>query len=824
MDENRISDELVYLQTDLLTVTIKGVASHPAFSGVEFLEKESSVCISCDDFYEISLSGGADTLSFQNMGRATLGSYRVRPLFFEQQRYEIVIEPEEGHKVEFWHENYNIRKNITTVGRKSNMLSGVISFGNDIGMSDLIILIDGKMYLKLTIEVFPSKIGYRDDYKAIVADVTAEVYNLVFDFLKKTYDSFDISSGRQSSPVEFFAIIRKIYEEFLTAADRVIARPHHVLETEHAVLPNYKIKRIDNTTLRWLEKHPDRTMRSCDQVLADRALSVKKYVTYDTRENRLTKYILQSTVKRLENFRKQYLKLSRDADFIMVDKIDSMITNIQRRYNTGFLKDVVSAPEKSEMSLVFGMAPGYRDLYRCYLLLQHGLAVTGSVFNISVKDLAVLYEYWCFIKLNSLMKQRYELLSQDIIKVAGTGLFVSLVKGQRSRVRYRNPENGEVITLSYNPKEISGTTVPQKPDNVLSLKKKGSKVDYEYVFDAKYKINPALDGSLYQKMYQTPGPQEEDINTMHRYRDAIVYQRDASPYERTMFGAYVLFPYRNQEEYRNHRFYKSIEQVNIGGLPFLPSSTKLVTEMLDELISDSPDSAFERATLPTGIEDRLAKVDWSRRDVLIGTLRSNAQLQVCLEKNFYYIPANLVNDEDLPVHYVALFQTPRIFSDKAGIHYYGEILRTALVRRKNIREMPQIHGDPDALYYRFQIREWVILNRPILPKESGFVREFTNMFLLENAEYVPELLLRSEEEYRFYTELKRRTGIALENNESSAGFELGDIKVLFADGQILVYRDGKTVGSCSVSDFSRRPNAMFRRLQRCVDIKDIALR
>lgn len=337
MDENRISDELVYLQTDLLTVTIKGVASHPAFSGVEFLEKESSVCISCDDFYEISLSGGADTLSFQNMGRATLGSYRVRPLFFEQQRYEIVIEPEEGHKVEFWHENYNIRKNITTVGRKSNMLSGVISFGNDIGMSDLIILIDGKMYLKLTIEVFPSKIGYRDDYKAIVADVTAEVYNLVFDFLKKTYDSFDISSGRQSSPVEFFAIIRKIYEEFLTAADRVIARPHHVLETEHAILPNYKIKRIDNTTLRWLEKHPDRTMRSCDQVLADRALSVKKYVTYDTRENRLTKYILQSTVKRLENFRKQYLKLSRDADFIMVDKIDSIdnkhSTAIQYRFS-----------------------------------------------------------------------------------------------------------------------------------------------------------------------------------------------------------------------------------------------------------------------------------------------------------------------------------------------------------------------------------------------------------------------------------------------------------------------------------------------------------
>ena len=816
MDENRISDELVYFQTDLLTVTIKGTASHPAFPGVEFKEKESLLQVACDDPFEISLSGDAETLSTQSLGRASFGTYRLQPLFFEQQRYEIVIEPEEGHKVEFWHENYNIRKNVTPVGRKSDMLSGVINFGNEIGMSDLVVLVDGKSYLKLTIEIFPSKIGYKDDYKAIVADVTAEVYNLVFDFLKKTYDSFDISANKQSSPVEFFAIIRRIYDEFLSAADMVIAKPHHMLETEHVVLPNHKIKRTDNGTLRWLEKHPDRTIRSGDRVMVERALAVKKHVTYDTKENCLTKYMLQSAVKRLEYFKRQYLKLSRDTDLAVVDQIDIMIKSIQRRYNTGFLKEVEAAPAKSGMSLVFSMAPGYRDLYRCYLLLQHGLSVTGSVFNVSVKDLAVLYEYWCFIKLNSLMKARYELLSQDIIKVSGNGLFVSLIKGQRSRVRYRNPENGEVITLSYNPKEVSGVTVPQKPDNVLSLKKKGAQVDYEYVFDAKYKINPAMEGSTYQKMYKTPGPQEDDINTMHRYRDAIVYQSDASPFERTMFGAYVLFPYKSQEEYRNHHFYQSIEQVNIGGLPFLPSTTELVTEMLDELISDSPESAFERATLPTGIEDRLVKVDWTNRDVLIGTLRSNAQLQVCLEKNFYYIPANLVKDENLPIHYVALFQTPRIFSDKAGIHYYGEVLRTALVRRKNIHEVPQTHGNPDDLYYRFQIKEWILMERPILPKESGFVYEFTNMFLMENVEYVPELLLRSEEEYRFYTELKRRTGTALDNNESSTGFELGDIKVVFEDGQIQIYKGGKTAGTCNIIEFSRQPNATFRRLQRCV--------
>lgn len=809
------TDELVYVQTDLLTVTIKGSASHPSFPGVEFKEKEASLCLSCDDPFEIYMAGNYELLAQQNLGRTCIGQYRLRPLFFEQQHYEVIIEPEDGHNVEFWHENYNVRKNVTPVGHKSSMLSGIINFGNEIGLSDLIVRVDGKNYLKLTIEVFPSKIGYKDDYKAIVADVTAEVYNLVFDFLKKTYDSFDISSKQQSSPVEFFAIIRKIYQEFLTATDMVVTKPHHVLETEHVVLPGHKIKRTNNRTLRWIEKHPEQTFRTEKGIMVERALAVKKHVSYDTKENRLTKYMLQSTAKRLENFKQQYLKMIRDTDLAMVDQIGAMIKGIQRRYNTGFMREVEAAPAKFEMSLVLSMAPGYRDLYRCYLLLQHGLSVTGSVFNISVKDLAVLYEYWCFIKLNSLMKERYELLSQDIIKVAGNNLFVSLIKGQRSRVRYRNPKNGEMITLSYNPKEISGATVPQKPDNVLSLQKKGAKVNYEYIFDAKYKINPALDGSMYQTMYKTPGPQEEDINTMHRYRDAVVYQNDASPYERTMFGAYVLFPYREQEEYKQHLFYKSIEKVNIGGLPFLPSITELVTKMLDELISDSPESAFERATLPLGIEERLARIDWSKRDVLIGTLRSNAQFQTCLEKRFYYIPQKLVADTDLPIHYVAMFQTPRIFSDKAGIHFYGEVLRAALVRRKNIREvLMRNDADPEELYYRFAIREWIPLEKPILPKESGFVREFTNMFLLENSEFVPELLLQSEEEYRFYTELKRRTGIALEDTGAKPGFEMGELKVLFENGKIWLYCNGKAVNQCTVQEFSRHPNATFRRMQR----------
>ena len=48
--------------------------------------------------------------------------------------------------------------------------------------------------------------------------------------------------------------------------------------------------------------------------------------------------------------------------------------------------------------------------------------------------------------------------------------------------------------------------------------------------------------------------------------------------------------------------YRSIDTVNIGGLPFLPGATRLVEKMLGELVADSEESAFERASLPAGIE------------------------------------------------------------------------------------------------------------------------------------------------------------------------------------------------------------------------------
>lgn len=808
------SNELLYVQTEKVSVTIKGKATHPNFQGIEHKNGDSSIKVHCVDDFQMTLRDGDVPRFSSRNGEISTGIYSIYPMFYEQQQYEIVIEAVDGHKVAFWHDNLNVRNKVTRASRNHEILSGVINFGNEIGFSDLVIQIDGVNYLRLVIEVFPTKIDYQNDYKQIVEDVTKEVYNVVFDFLKKTYLGYQQSEKVNSSPVEFFAVINKIYKDFIKAADTIMSQPHHVLDTTHQVLPSHKVKKTDGRTIRWIKKHPDQAKRVNGEIRIERALAVRKQVSYDTKENQLTKYILLSTARKLESFKKNYLKLQRKEDQAVIAKIDGMVRELNRRCNTTFLADVEAKEASSGMSLVFSMAPGYRDLYKYYLMLLRGLSITGDVFNISVKDLALLYEYWCFIKLNSMMKDRYELISQDIVKVQGNGLFVSLVKGSSSKVKYRNSENGEVITLSYNPKSGQVPTVAQKPDNVLSLEKKtvnqvGKKVKYEYVFDAKYRVNPALEGSdYYNTISHTPGPETDDINTMHRYRDAIVYHNGADPYERTMFGAYVLFPYANKEEYRNHKFFESIEKVNIGGLPFLTSETSMVQDMLDALIADSPDSAFERATLPRGIEDKLAKIDWNQRDVLVGALRNRAQLDTCLKYKFYHIPASKIRDADLPIHYVAIYQSINIFGREAGIRYYGEVTKTSAVKRRDIREIPK---NSDEAYYRFEIKEWKELNIPLVAKEVRDFPFFTNMFLLQHCPDVPDLHISSEEEYRLYIEVRRLANDASVNEtDAEPGFKYDDKTIIMENGDIVVLKDGTKIEQISIETFMRKPRESMR--------------
>ncbi len=296
---------------------------------------------------------------------------------------------------------------------------------------------------------------------------------------------------------------------------------------------------------------------------------------------------------------------------------------------------------------------------------------------------------------------------------------------------------------------------------------------------------------------------------MHRYRDAIVYGKGYGPYERTMVGAYVLFPYKNEEIYRSHHFYQSIEKVNIGGLPFLPSATSLVEEMLEDLIADSPESAFQRVVLPRGLESKLAKVDWQNRDVLVVAVRDQDELDRVLEYKEYLVSDSYVNSQ-VHLRSVALYLSRKEFQGLSGIHYLGNIKYLAPL--ENQEKGPSL-GKGSGKTVLVKVDEWRKLGKPIKPKEIGFDSFLTNLFLVEHAKEVPELFVRSVEEFRLYQELSRAVDDwIIAQDDSDIRFQHGELVLFIEEDSILVLQSGRLIRKYAVKEFMSRPNRIIKEV------------
>jgi len=812
-------ENLISINTDKFDFYILGKPIHPNVGKlIDIDNKVSALKIKCNEKFDIEHFSFNSVDKKEHKRCSSSFSIEIQPLFYEQQNYQIIIENKGEFDIIFWHENGLLREKVKPIKKSKGIHFGTINFGSSIGLTTIKILVDGIKFLQLTIEIFPSKIDYYKDYISILNDISNEIYNLAFDFLKKTYLWSNLKDDVWNSPTEFFSIITYVFKKFKLAIDIIIESPHHTLSYESNIVPYHKLRKSQSSTIKWLRKNPNQMIKIDNNYYPMKALYVTKKVTYNTLENRFTKYILNSTISKLKKVKSDYSKLERRKDNCIINKIDSMISDLEWRMNHSFLKEVEENCINQDVSLVFNMALGYRDLFKYYLMLQRGLTLNGEVFKLSIKDLSMLYEYWCFIKLNSILKNKYQLIKQDIIKADGSGLFVTLKKGKKATVKYRNIQNGEIFSLSYNQSMRSLPTVSQKPDNILSLKKERSKVKYNYIFDAKYRINPALEDSVYKRAYKYPGPQEDDINTMHRYRDAIVYaSSNKQELERVIFGAYILFPYNEEAKYMSHTFYKSIGKVNVGGLPFLPSSTVLVEQLLEELISDSPESAFERSILPKGTYEYIEKMDFDCRNVLVGAVRNKQQFSMNIKHNFYHIPYSRVKNKNINSEYIALYQSEKTFKEDAGINFYGKVKDWKLVKRKEILELPK---DSDELYIKFNIDNWVMLNKRIKTKEYGvYSNVYTTFDLLLEAKCLPELCIKTKDEYRLYRELIRacyQIDIKISkktiDDSNIQAFKHNNALILI-DGNLIRIKLGSKYREFHLSEFRFKPTAILNRIK-----------
>ncbi|WP_342748188.1 nuclease domain-containing protein [Virgibacillus ndiopensis] len=456
------------------------------------------------------------------------------------------------------------------------------------------------------------------------------------------------------------------------------------------------------------------------------------------------------------------------------------------------------------MSLVLQMAPGYRKAFQIYLTVSKGLVLQGKLYQLSLKDVATLYEYWTFLKLGQILDKNYNLISQDIVQVSRQGLFVNLEANRTAKRIYSHPVTSEKIVLRYQKREGRLPTVTQKPDTMLSIEKKGKEYTFNYIFDAKYRVDYAQDGSYYKNLYQTPGPMEDDINTMHRYRDAIVAENNG-PYERTAFGAYVLFPWKNENIYQNHHFYKSIDKVNVGAFPFLPNTTIMVENFIKRLVEMGPEELQEEGILPQGTME-----EWGsslEESVLVGLVSTAEDYKQFIKEKYYTIPVERVKRGWQEAKYIALYVKKGIANEN-GVLVYGRI--TDVILNK---------ANDDVL---FKIEVWTNLHNPIKPVNYGVANSFmTTLANIKQAAELPELFMKSKEEKIVWKTLRRvsdqiNTGldhIHVDSATQIKEYRLTGMKVHMDRTQSSVhFHANKNIETISFDQLNKNPSRIFHLL------------
>ena len=587
---------------------------------------------------------------------------------------------------------------------RRHILAGFINYKNEIGRSEIQIIykVDKETRtFRFGFEVLSTKLDYHEHWRTIVEDIEREYRMLSLDYMRRTFHGFSLDQNGEHPDIVWWSVFEGEQQKFIKACKSIIDRPRHRLHGEEVYLRADKLKQTPHNIENRLAEHrkePAYLYRVEQHILSN-----------DTQENRFLKFALHQISKRYEDLR-QRIEAIKTASGTMKAAMLATSETLKRLQHHPFFRTIGRFKGISQESMVLQKATGYSQVYRIWNLLRRAYSLNDGLYRLQTKDIATLYEIWCFIEVSHIVKAQLHLDDEDVEhrnRMEMNGIFSwELGKGEHSRILFRK-DGVELAELVYNPKnadkenddvgmkDLVVPTVPQKPDIVLQLTKndlqQGMKMTY--LFDAKYRIDGKDKG--------VDVPPEDAINQMHRYRDAIYYKDyDANALKKEVIGGYILFPGDGEpDDVAVSKFYKTIKEVNIGAFPLRPKDVenrKLLENFIDELIHTK---SYE--TIAHVIPQKGAYVEVGNR-VLIGLVKEDNRLfQAFMDgtATLYYsgkqFPTTIALQD---LH----FFMPYIKGK--GIRDVYEIVKVRTITGKEAKQTDEDDADSKALRLAFELR------------------------------------------------------------------------------------------------------------------------
>lgn len=587
---------------------------------------------------------------------------------------------------------------------RRHILAGFINYKNEIGRSEIQIIykVDKETRtFRFGFEVLSTKLDYHEHWRAIVEDIEREYRMLSLDYMRRTFHGFSPDQNGEHPDIVWWSVFEGEQQKFIKACKSIIDRPRHRLHGEEVYLRADKLIQTPHYIENKLAEHrkePAYLYRVEQHILSN-----------DTQENRFLKFALHQISKRYEDLR-QRIEAVKTASDTMKAAIHATSESLKRLQHHPFFRTIGRFKGINQESMVLQKATGYSQVYRTWNLLRRAYSLNDGLYRLQTKDIATLYEIWCFIEVSHIVKDQLRLQDEDVEhrnRLEMNGVFSwELGKGEHSRILFRK-DGVELAELVYNPKnadkennnvgmkDLVVPTVPQKPDIVLQLTKndlqQGMKMTY--LFDAKYRIDGKDKG--------VDVPPEDAINQMHRYRDAIYYKDyDANVLKKEVIGGYILFPGDGEpNDVAVSKFYKTIKEVNIGAFPLRPKDVenrKLLEKFIDELIHTKSSE-----TIAHVIPQKGAYVEVGNR-VLIGLVKEDNRLfQAFMDgtATLYYsgkqFPTTIALQD---LH----FFMPYIKG--LGVRDVYEIVKVRTITGKEAKQTEEDEADSKALRLAFELR------------------------------------------------------------------------------------------------------------------------
>jgi predicted component of viral defense system (DUF524 family) len=662
------------------------VGEDKLYSTYSWSEGVVSVKRTLDADHEIDIEQGVPAL-------ATFFDNADYPIWIEFKDY--VKDAQFGSILQNDNDRFSFRRHI---------LAGFINYKNEIGRSEIQIIykVDKETRaFRFGFEVLSTKLDYHEHWRIIVEDIEREYRMLSLDYMRRTFHGFSPDQNGEHPDIVWWSVFEGEQQKFIKACKSIIDRPRHRLHGEEVYLRADKLKQTPHNIENRLAEHrkePAYLYRVEQHILSN-----------DTQENRFLKFALHQISKRYEDLR-QRIEAVKTASGTMKSAMLATSETLKRLQHHPFFRTIGRFKGINQESMVLQKATGYSQVYRTWNLLRRAYSLNDGLYRLQTKDIATLYEIWCFIEVSHIVKAQLHLDDEDVEhrnRMEMNGIFSwELGKGEHSRILFRkdgvelaelvyNPKNADTENDNVGMKDLVVPTVPQKPDIVLQLTKndlqQGMKMTY--LFDAKYRIDGKDKG--------VDVPPEGAINQMHRYRDAIYYKDyDANALKKEVIGGYILFPGDGEpNDVAVSKFYKTIKEVNIGAFPLRPKDVenrKLLENFIDELIHTK---SYE--TIAHVIPQKGAYVEVGNR-VLIGLVKEDNRLfQAFMDgtATLYYsgkqFPTTIALQD---LH----FFMPYIKGK--GIRDVYEIVKVRTITGKEAKQTDEDDADSKALRLAFELQ------------------------------------------------------------------------------------------------------------------------